>query len=116
MRRCLATSIFVMILNVGWTEPPSTYRVAVMFNNFLASGDLDISGLQYKAAMMMAFDQINDKNDGYFDDLLPNTTFEVLTHQPANSKTGGAISSLYAIDNGARSCIGPQYSSPIEGV
>ena len=116
MRRCFATSILIMTLSVGLSEPPPTYRVAVMFNNFLPSGELDTYGLQYKAAIMMAIDQINNKNDGYFDDLLPNTTIEILTVQPKTSKTSGAVSSLYAIDNGVRSCIGPQDRSPIEGI
>ncbi len=42
----------------------------------VSSGQINIreSGAQYKAAFLMAIDEINNKHDGIADDLLPNVT------------------------------------------
>mmetsp|Transcript_6932 Transcript_6932/g.10400 ORF Transcript_6932/g.10400 Transcript_6932/m.10400 type:complete len:889 (-) Transcript_6932:122-2788(-) len=95
-----------------WTQE---YKTGVMFNNFLSTGDIDPEGLQYKSAILLAISEINNKTDGIYDDILPNITFSVISAQPANTKTAGAVSALYAVDEGVRAVIGPQENAPIEG-
>ena len=79
------------------------------------AGDIDPEGLQYKSAILLAISEINNKTDGIYDDILPNITFSVISAQPANTKTAGAVSALYAVDEGVRAVIGPQENAPIEG-
>jgi ABC-type branched-subunit amino acid transport system substrate-binding protein len=116
MKNLFALAIVALFPFLVNCAAPATYKVAVMFNNFGAAGGLDSNGLQYKAAMLMAINEINNKTDGLYDDILPVTQFSVLTAQPDNSKTSGAVNSLYVIDSGVRACLGPQESSPIEGM
>jgi hypothetical protein len=52
---------------------PNTFKVAGIFKVFNADGTVDYAQAQHLASFLMAIREINDKNDGIDDDLLPDT-------------------------------------------
>ena len=53
--------------------PPAEVVIAAAFPMFNSDGSLNADGAQYQAAYLMAVAEINNKADGIFDSLLPNT-------------------------------------------
>jgi ABC-type branched-subunit amino acid transport system substrate-binding protein len=56
---------------------PSVAKVGLLFPFLDASGKIDDDGAQCLAAFLMAVREINNKTDGVFDDILPNTKLVV---------------------------------------
>lgn len=66
----------LQFVNLGSTATiiPSEVRIGGFFPMFLpGSSTVDKNGIQYLAAFLMALREINNKHDGYYDDLLPRT-------------------------------------------
>lgn len=68
---------------------------------------------------LKAFKDINNKKDGIFDDILPNTTLRII-HRSANNqflKGALAVNEILQIDskNGIMACIGPYSNRTLQG-
>jgi hypothetical protein len=61
---------------------PAIVKVGGMFSPFDVNGNVDPSMVHRLAAFLMAVEEINDKNDGVADDLLPNTLIKVAVRSP----------------------------------
>lgn len=73
--------------------PPDHFNVGMMFPIAEASTwRKHEGGALAEAAMLMAFDEINDKTDGIADDLLPGVALRVVVRSPLASFTKGVDS------------------------
>jgi len=61
-------------------EPPNVRKLGGLFSLFNPSGQPDYIQIEYLTAFLMAVEEINDKSDGIFDDILPNTQIVVSHH------------------------------------
>jgi len=65
--------------------PPASVRIGGMFPiSSTVKGVIDFSGPQYLATSLMAIREINDKQDGIADNLLPNTKILFAAGAPRN--------------------------------
>ena len=55
------------------TTPPAAVSIGGLFAPFKKDGSVDQIAIEAQAAFLMAIRDINDKTDGFLDDLLPNT-------------------------------------------
>jgi ABC-type branched-subunit amino acid transport system substrate-binding protein len=84
----------------------------------LATKDMEESkGVQYIEAIMMAVDEINDKTDGIYDDVLPHTELRVVARAPLRTFSLGASNALelLTVDKGVLAVIGPAGLHALEG-
>jgi hypothetical protein len=59
------------------TFPPATLHIGGFFAPVSPKGSVYTSQAEHLAAFVMAVNDINNKNDGIYDDLLPDTQFEI---------------------------------------
>jgi hypothetical protein len=89
------------------------FHIGGLFNLF------DTKGVQVKEAILLALSEINDKADGQYDDILPNTKIKFAFESPGTKVSTAAIaaSQLSAKfgGQGIRACVGPGSNAGIEG-
>eukprot|EP01041_Mallomonas_annulata_P002477 gene2477-4820_t len=68
---------------------PQSVNIGVIASRFTNQDKLFIDGTHQVAAIFMAFEEINNKNDGLYDDLLPNTQLKFALRGPKQSFLGG---------------------------
>lgn len=56
---------------------PAIFKIGALFTPFDQYGKFSVSQAENLAAFLMAIDEINDKTDGIYDDILPNTQLKV---------------------------------------
>lgn len=91
-------------------------NIGGMFPLLTLAGEVDYKGIQYGAAIYMAIREINNKNDGILDNLLPNTTLKLAIRSPRRSfllavTTAIALSTTVFNGAGVSAVIGPVASS-----
>jgi predicted ABC-type ATPase len=71
--------VFICGLNVSiaTADIPHRVRVGGFFSPLTRTGSLYLDQAEHLAAFMMAANDINNKTDGLFDKLLPNTAFHI---------------------------------------
>ncbi len=67
------TIISLVMFSFVDSRRPSSVHVGGMFPQFLSSGTIDRDGSQNLAAFIFVINQINNKTDGWYDDILPNS-------------------------------------------
>jgi ABC-type branched-subunit amino acid transport system substrate-binding protein len=81
-RRCIARPVFNSLDNSPPTDArpyshssmPAVLKIGAFFQPYDSEGAFFPEQAQYMAAFLMAIEEINDKTDGLWDNLLPNTT------------------------------------------
>lgn len=76
--RCRLQILFLLIsiLVLFARSTPNSVNVGFLSSQLLANGQVNIAGNQCLAAFLMAVRAINNKTDGLYDDILPNTTLK----------------------------------------
>ena len=72
--------IFALLLQVSCNDPPEI-NIGGLFDPFLPTGEVDLTQVENLAAFLMAVREINDKSDGMWDDILPNTQLKVVVRE-----------------------------------
>ena len=106
---------FVLVL-VYALDPPPNATVGAQFPmhktsrfNFVEDG----GGRRRRAAFLLALNHINNKNDGFWDDLLPNTTLKYAMYDSKRDEGVAVINAFYMWSEAkAVVAIGPASSSP----
>ena len=116
----------VLVIAAIWThlrcvvdaEKPKYFNVGLIFP--IATPEWTVSpGVKFFAAMDMAFDEINNKHDGVYDDILPLTELRMVTRNPPQTFGRGALaaSAMLGVDNGkgVMACVGPASQASLKG-
>jgi hypothetical protein len=93
-KRIRMTSFVSLSISLAWllgcvpsatvASAPPVIGLGGLFAPFSPSGQRDLAQAEHLAAFIMAINEINDKTDGIYDDLLPNThlTYNVQGESP----------------------------------
>ena len=79
---------------------PSFFRIGFIFPAFVADGTsstdyVDNDGIQYLASFLLAVEQINNKTDGRWDDILPNSELKVVVRDSTGPFTTDIEAAIY---------------------
>jgi hypothetical protein len=69
----ILTFVSILITEANHSAAPKEIHFAGFFAPLNASGYRDVKQLEHLAAFIMAINEINNKTDGVYDDLLPET-------------------------------------------
>ena len=103
------------VANSLWA-PPMNVTIGAQFPihktarfNFMEDG----GGRRRLAAFLLAIDQINDKNDGFYDDLLPETELLFAKYDSKRNEGEAVVNAFYIWEQAqAKVAIGPASSGP----
>jgi ABC-type branched-subunit amino acid transport system substrate-binding protein len=116
----LSTLFFIVFLSqvapINALAPPAEVIIGAQFPlhkvarfNFIEDG----GGRRRLAAFLLAVDQINDKNDGFYDDLLPNTVIKFAKYDSKRNEGEAVVNAFYIWEKAqAKVAIGPASSGP----
>jgi hypothetical protein len=113
--------IYFLIYNTSVVSSHNlpSFSIGALFNLDKMDGTIDLEGVQTKEAILMAIREINNKSDGLYDDLLPDTQFTLATQHPGIMFSTSTIAAniLRGSFNGygVRACIGPGTNAAIAG-
>jgi len=107
MRSLLYTSLYTLLLAVI-SDSKNIYFSAII-DIYTRSGHLSQRGLQAQAAILMALEDINNKTDGIYDDILPDCFMNVSFKFPyiENKKYIESAVALSGDGTAMTGCIGP---------
>jgi ABC-type branched-subunit amino acid transport system substrate-binding protein len=71
-------------------SPPSEVYLGGLFGGLVSGGNPIVENIEHLAAFMMAVKEINDKHDGVYDDILPDTTIKVAIYDGSALKTAAS--------------------------
>eukprot|EP01041_Mallomonas_annulata_P018523 gene18523-37490_t len=77
---------------------PPTVNLGIIASRFNKNGHQYHDGTHQIAAMMMAVKEINNKNDGVHDNLLPNTTIKFVLRTPTQDFLQGLEAAQYIVN------------------
>eukprot|EP01041_Mallomonas_annulata_P014487 gene14487-30841_t len=88
-----------------------TVKIGVIASRFKSDNVLSIDGTQQIAAIIMALNQINNKHDGVYDDILPATQIRFALRTPVQNflkglKAADDMSSVVFDGQGVKGVIG----------
>jgi ABC-type branched-subunit amino acid transport system substrate-binding protein len=100
-------------LSVSLT-PPSEVIVGAQFPMHKTAANIeDGGGRRRRAAFVLALEHINNKNDGFYDDLLPDTTINYAVYDSKRNEGEAVVNAFYMWSNAkAIVAIGPASSGP----
>ncbi len=108
------------VMAVRKATRPAYYDIGIMYP--IADETLSVPnemGVIYGNIMLMAIDEINNKTDGVYDFLLPETELRVVAYQPIDTFASGAIGAdmMATMDDqsGVLGVVGPTTRSTLSG-
>ena len=100
------------LVRVDSLAPPTSLTVGAQFPLFTTKWKEDGGGRRRLAAFLMAVNHINNKTDGFYDDLLPNTTIKVSVYDSRRDEGTAAVNAVRIFDDEADVAVGPASSGP----
>lgn len=100
------------LVRVDSLAPPVSITVGAQFPLLTMEDKEDGGGRRRLAAFLMAINHINDKTDGFDDDLLPNTTLKVSVYDSRRDNGIAAVNAVRIFDDKADVAVGPASSGP----
>ena len=96
-------------------------HIGIHYSPYSTDGAISEGGKQQLAAMLMAINEINDKNDGIKDDVLAGTTLRVAVQAVPNTFFGASVGSHYLSSEafggtGVSAVVGPHSLSLTKGI
>lgn len=95
------------------------FNIGILYNLFSSSGLINYSGVQIKESILLIINEINNKSDGLYDNILLNTKLNYILLYSGDlfSTTTIATNKLRRSFNynGIRACIGPGSDAAIGG-
>eukprot|EP01041_Mallomonas_annulata_P009699 gene9699-20160_t len=79
-----ACSVFPLVNSI-----PKSINIGIIASRFTNQGKIYLDGTHQVAAIFLALAEINNKHDGIYDDLLPNTQLQFALRGPGQSFLGG---------------------------